>query len=81
MAKWVDQGENRVVDILFGAQAVDANTYLGMYTDSTEPGETATLPGGAVPITEISGAGPGTKTRTRCLCLSVRRATRNPHKL
>ncbi len=35
MAKWVDQGENRVVDILFGSQAVDANTYLEILkTDS-----------------------------------------------
>jgi len=57
MAKWVDEGENRVANILFGAQAVDANTYMGIYTDAAEPGETATLPGGAVPITELSGTG------------------------
>ena len=65
MAKWADQGENRVVDILFGSQAVDANTYLGIYSDSSEPGETATLPGGATPITEISGAGYARKTLAR----------------
>ena len=56
MAKWVDDGENRVANILFGAQAVDANTYLGIYTDSTEPGETATLPTQATPITELAAA-------------------------
>jgi len=54
MAKWVDEGENRVANILFGAQAVDANTYMGIYTDAAEPGETATLPGGGVPITELT---------------------------
>jgi len=65
MAKWVDEGENRIADILFGVQAVDANTYLGIYTDAAEPGETATLPGGAVPITELSGTNYGRITLAR----------------
>jgi hypothetical protein len=43
MAKWVNEGENRVADILFGSQAVDATLYLGLYTDLTEPAETITL--------------------------------------
>ena len=61
MAKWVDEGENRVVDILFGTQAVDANTYLGLYTNTTEPAETANL----AAITEPSGGAYGRKTLAR----------------
>ena len=30
MAKWVDEGETRVAQILFGSQAVDATLYLGL---------------------------------------------------
>lgn len=45
MAKWVDEGENRVADILFGALAVDANLYLGLYENSTEPAENAMMTG------------------------------------
>jgi len=56
MAKWVDAGETRTLQILFGAQAVDANTYMGIYTDAAEPGETATLPTQGVPITELAAA-------------------------
>ena len=42
MSKWTDAGENRVADILFDDQAVDATLYLGLYTDPTsEPAETA----------------------------------------
>ena len=42
MSKWTDAGENRVADILFDDQAVDATLYLLLYTDPTsEPGETA----------------------------------------
>jgi len=51
--KWVDEGENRVADILFDDQAVDAYLYLGLYTDVTEPAETAVLSG----LTEESGSG------------------------
>ena len=65
MAKWVDAGENRAVDILFGAQAVDPNTYLGIYTDTTEPAETANLPTQTNPITELSGTGYARKTLAR----------------
>ncbi len=65
MAKWVDQGESETLDVLFVATAVWGNTYLGMYTDAAEPGETATLPGGATPITEVSGAGYARKTLAR----------------
>ncbi len=43
MAKWVDEGETRVLQILLGDQAVDASLYLGLYEDTTEPAETATL--------------------------------------
>lgn len=53
MAKWVDEGENRVVDILFGSQAVDSTLYLGIYTDASEPAETD----GLAEINEPSGNG------------------------
>ena len=43
MAKWTDEGEHRTADILFGSQAVDATLYMGLFTDVTEPAETATL--------------------------------------
>ena len=56
MAKWVDAGENRVANILFKATAVDANLYLGIYTDTTEPPETANLPTQGSPITELATA-------------------------
>lgn len=61
MSKWVDEGENRILNILFGSQAVDGAVYLGLYTNSTEPGETATLN----TITEVNGAGYGRKTLAR----------------
>jgi hypothetical protein len=61
MAKWVNEGENRVLDILVGSQAVDSALYLGLYTDSSEPGETATLS----TITEVNGAGYARKTLAR----------------
>ncbi len=65
MAKWVDQGENETVSILFAATSPWAHTYLGIYSDAAEPPETATLPGGAAPITEISGASYSRKTLAR----------------
>jgi hypothetical protein len=53
MPKWVDEGETRVLQILFGSQAVDATLYLGLFTNSSEPAETANL----AAITEPSGNG------------------------
>jgi len=61
MSKWVDEGENRVADILFGSQAVDASLYIGIYNDTAEPGETATL----ASISELSGNGYARKTLSR----------------
>jgi len=63
MAKWVDEGENRVADILFGTQAVDANLYLGLYVNSAEPGESDTLADIEVP--DDSGTGYSMKTLAR----------------
>lgn len=62
MAKWVDEGEYRVADILFGAQAVDANTYLGLYENTTEPAETANL---AAITEQAGGTGYSRKTLAR----------------
>lgn len=65
MPKWVDAGENRVANVLFGATNPDANYYLGIYTNSTEPGENAGLPSQSNPITELSGSGYSRKTLAR----------------
>lgn len=52
MSKFCDEGENRVANILFGATAVDATLYLGLYTSpTTEPAETAVV----ADLTEPSG--------------------------
>jgi hypothetical protein len=61
MAKWVDEGENRVLAILFGSTAVDATLYLGIYTNTTEPLETATL----ASLTEPSGNNYARKSLSR----------------
>lgn len=54
MAKWCDEGENRVAGILFGSTAVDATLYMGLYTSpTTEPAETAVV----ADLTEPSGGG------------------------
>ena len=53
MAKFVTEGLSRIADILFGAQAVDATLYLGIYKNATEPALTAGLSG----LTEPSGSG------------------------
>lgn len=53
MAKLVNEGENRVLNILFVSTAVDANLYLGLFTNSSEPAETDAL----AQITEPSGNG------------------------
>ncbi len=61
MAKFVDEGENRVSDILFGSQAVDASLYMGIYNDVAEPPETATI----ASLSELSGNGYARKTLSR----------------
>lgn len=61
MGKWVDEGEHRVADILFGAQAVDATLYIGIFMNTTEPAENATLAG----LTEPVGNGYARKALTR----------------
>lgn len=44
MSQWVDTGSNRVANQLFGATAVDASLYIGVYTAPTsEPGVSATI--------------------------------------
>jgi len=44
MAKWVDQGENDVLQVyLTQAVAPHSTLYIGLYTNATEPDETATL--------------------------------------
>lgn len=61
MAKWCDEGENRVLNILFGSTAVDSNVYLGLFMNTTEPAETANL----AAITEPSGNGYARATLAR----------------
>jgi hypothetical protein len=53
MPKWCDEGENRVLNILFGATAVDGTLYLGLFKNTSEPAENAVLSG----LTEPSGYG------------------------
>lgn len=43
MAKWVDEGETETLNILFGSNSTWSNVYLGLYLNSSEPGETANL--------------------------------------
>lgn len=62
MAKWCDEGENRVANILFGATAVDTVLYMGVYTSPTsEPGETAAIN----TLTEPSTGGYARQSLTR----------------
>jgi len=61
MAKLVNEGENRILNILLGATAVDSNLYLGLYTNETEPAETDAL----AQITEPSENGYARKTLAR----------------
>ena len=61
MSKFVDEGENRVADILFGSQAVDTTLYLRLYTNTTEPAEDAQL----TDLTEVSGGGYAVKSLSR----------------
>lgn len=52
MSKWVNEGENRTANIIFGATAVDANLYMGLYTVPTsEPAETAVVNDLTEPLT------------------------------
>lgn len=60
-AKVVDEGEARIADILFGTQAVDGELYLGIYKDSSEPAEDATI----ASLNEVSGFDYARKTLTR----------------
>ena len=54
MAKWCDEGENWLLDVAFKKNiSQPTNVYLGLYTNSTEPAETATL----ASLTEPSGGG------------------------
>lgn len=41
--KWVDEGETNVGNIFLKNQTQNPNLYLGLYTNATEPGETAAL--------------------------------------
>lgn len=61
MSKWVDEGENRTADILFGSQAVDASLYMGLYTNTSEAVEAS----GLSTIQEPSGNGYTRKTLSR----------------
>lgn len=61
VAKWVDEGENRVLNVLLGNIAVDGAWYLGLYKNLTEPGENITL----ADLIEPSGFGYSRKTLTR----------------
>jgi len=53
MAKWCDEGETDVGAVYLKQSSRAAGLYLGLYLDTSEPGETATL----ASITEISGNG------------------------
>lgn len=59
--KWMDEGENRIANILFGSTPVDGELWLGLYKNSSEPEETATL----ADISEVSGSGYSRKKLTR----------------
>ena len=39
----VSEGEERFASILFGSISVDSNLYLGLYTNTTQPDNAATL--------------------------------------
>jgi len=49
----IDEGENRIARILFGDLSPDGELWLGLYKNSTEPSESATLGD----IVEVSGSG------------------------
>jgi hypothetical protein len=60
-AKWMDEGENRVLNILLGATPVDGVLYLGLYRNPTELSEEADLND----LDEPSGGGYGRIALTR----------------
>lgn len=54
MAKWCDEGENWLLDVAFKkGTSPPTNLYLGLYTNTTEPAEGASL----ASLTEPSGGG------------------------
>jgi len=53
MAKWCNQGENDVLEVYLGQTAKRDPLYIGLYDDSSEPAEDATL----ASISEIDGSG------------------------
>jgi hypothetical protein len=54
MAKWCDEGENWLLDVAIKQNTSPPTTlYLGLYTNSSEPAENATL----TSLTEPSGGG------------------------
>lgn len=61
VAKWHDEGETRVLNILLGSTPVDGALYLGLYTNPTELPESAILSSLSEPV----GWGYGRKTLTR----------------
>lgn len=61
MAKWHDDGDNRVLNILLGSTTVDGAYYMGLYKNVTELDDDAEL----ADITEPSGFGYARKALTR----------------
>ena len=62
MAKWTDEGENWLLDVAFKKGiSQPTNLYLGLYTNTSEPGEGANL----AALTEPSG---GTYARIAVAC-------------
>lgn len=57
----VNEGENRIANILFDATAVDSNLYLGLFTNSSGLSETSVL----TDITEPTGGSYARKTLAR----------------
>ena len=53
MSKFVDEGENRIANIILGATPVDSTLYLGLYKNTSEPSEDAVL----TDLVEQSGEG------------------------
>ena len=61
MPKCVDQFENQTAKVVFGSTTPDANFYMGLYTNGSEPLESATLAN----ITEVTGTSYARKTLPR----------------
>ena len=60
-SKWMDEGENRVAEMLFGSQPVYGVLYLGLYKNTVEPPETY----GISNLTEVTGTGYARKALAR----------------